>query len=183
MVSAQLRGLALPLPVWIFWAILQSPQAWGSPWELLTPDSPHSLEPLLPNFENFLEGISYKQMGIGKILARNYKLAHRGKANSAVPGKGKFPISLTREAQLCHGTPPVQGRNIFHHISPQQAWERVLTWQTMTPVTLKRGTQPTQGLAFSFSLAMVANSNANAHANGHAGLFLSPGHILASLLW
>lgn len=85
--------------------------------------------------------------------------------------------------KLCHGTPPVQGWNIFHHVPAQQAWERVLTWQNMTPVTLKQGTQPTRDLAFSFSLAMFANSDANAHANGHAQLFLSLGQISTSLLW
>lgn len=54
------------LPVLIFWAILQRPRAWGTRWELLTPNSPCSLEPLLgsvssvENFETFLKGISYK---------------------------------------------------------------------------------------------------------------------------
>lgn len=67
-----------------------------------------------------------------------------------------------------------------HFPSP---WERVLTWQNTTPETLKQGTQPTQDLAFSFFLAMVANSDANAHANGHAQLFLSLGQISTSLLW
>lgn len=45
------------------------------PGELLTPSSPRSLEPLLglvssmANFETFLKGISYKQMGIWKVLS------------------------------------------------------------------------------------------------------------------
>lgn len=67
------------LTVRIFRAILQRPRAWGTRWELLTPNSPRSLEPLLGslssmgNFETFLKGISYKQMGIWKFLAKNYK--------------------------------------------------------------------------------------------------------------
>lgn len=51
------------------------------------------------------------------------------------------------------------------------------------PSDIKTGTQPTQDSAFSFSLAMVANSDANAHVNGHAQLFLSLGQISTSLLW
>lgn len=67
------------LAVWIFQEILQRPQGWGSRWELLTPNSPRSLGPLLgsvssmASFEIFLKGISSKQMGIEKFLARNYK--------------------------------------------------------------------------------------------------------------
>lgn len=65
------------LTVCIFQAILQRPQAWGTPWELLTPNLPRSLGPLLgsvssmASFETSLKGISSKQVGVEKFLARN----------------------------------------------------------------------------------------------------------------